>query len=79
MLSRSEKARFVFLELPETLQDALIGALDSHALTIKEAEARARGAGHQIGKSSIARYYEALRRERRALLLEVMRGPGGGP
>ena len=64
MLARAKKARFAFLALPPDLQDEIVAGLDEIKLILEQAEERTREAGHEIGKSSIARYYEALRRER---------------
>jgi hypothetical protein len=64
MTARAKKARHKFLELPEGLQDEIVARLDGNSLTIEAAEDLCREAGTPIGKSSIGRYYEALRRER---------------
>jgi hypothetical protein len=65
------RPRYRFLELPQLLQDELIAGLDSNSLTLEEAEKRAKAAGYQIAHSSICRYYQGLRRERRGLIVRA--------
>ncbi len=69
VLSARKKARFVFLALPEDLQDELIEGLDSRKLTLYEASDLIAKSGHGLSHEAIAGYYRAVRTERR--LMEV--------
>jgi hypothetical protein len=62
--TRSRASRFRFLELPEELQDRIIGALDARKMTFLEAERVAREVGFPISDGAIWAYYRALREER---------------
>ena len=65
VLSARRKAKFLFLSLPEELQDEVIDGLDGHKLTIEAARDLVRGRGHTIGHDAISGYYRAVRTERR--------------
>lgn len=65
VLSASKKAKFRFLQLPEKLQDEIIGRLDAHELTLEAARDYLAGLGHSLSHEAIAGYYRAVRRERR--------------
>jgi hypothetical protein len=65
VLSARKKAKFLFLSLPEELQDEVIDGLDSQKLTIEAARDLVRGRGHTIGHDAISGYYRAVRTERR--------------
>lgn len=65
VLSANKKAKFHFLQLPEELQDEVIGKLDGQELTLEAARDYLAGAGHTLSHEAIAGYYRAVRRERR--------------
>lgn len=68
VLSAMKKVRFTFLNLPEELQDEIVEGLDLRTLTLREASAlvESRLPGDKgLSHEAIARYYRALRRERR--------------
>jgi hypothetical protein len=65
VLSARKKARFHFLQLPESLQDEVIESLDGQALTLEAARDFLAGRGHVLSHEAIAAYYRAVRRERR--------------
>jgi hypothetical protein len=69
VLSARKKARFVFLALPEDLQDQIVDGLDGQTLTLQEASKLVASRGHSLSHEAIAGYYRAVRTERR--LLEV--------
>lgn len=65
VLSARKKAKFHFLQLPESLQDEIIEKLDGQALTLEAARDFLAGRGHVLSHEAIASYYRAVRRERR--------------
>jgi hypothetical protein len=72
MRSSERHYRFEFLSLPEELQERIVDALDAGEMTVREAEAEIRAAGHSLSFQGVASFYSALRRERR--LLEINSG-----
>jgi|GEM_PF-2126063 len=67
VLSARKKAKFLFLSLPEELQDDVIDGLDGQKLTIEAARDLIRSRGHMIGHDAVSGYYRAVRTERRLL------------
>lgn len=67
VLSARKKAKFLFLSLPEELQDEVIDGLDGQKLTIEAARDLIRSRGHTIGHDAVSGYYRAVRTERRLL------------
>lgn len=65
ILSARKKAKFHFLQLPESVQDDLIDRLDGGTITLEGARDFLREQGHTLSHEAIAGYYRAVRRERR--------------
>ncbi len=65
VLSARKKARFHFLRIPESLQDAIVTGLDTQTLTLHQAAVMTKERGFGISHEAISDYYQAVRRERR--------------
>jgi hypothetical protein len=73
--SASKSYKSHFLRLPLDLQDEIITRLDAKTLTLHGASALARSRGEKISHFGIAKYYRAVRHERRALLDTHIQAP----
>jgi hypothetical protein len=78
MLNKEKISRYKFLRLPPDLQDRIIKGLDARSLTLNGATHLAAEEGEKIHVNSISRYYHALRRERKRLLIEIAKEKGDG-
>lgn len=65
ILTACKKAKFGFLKLPEELQDDIIDGLDGQTLTLEAARDLVKARGYSISHAAIAKYYRAVRTERR--------------
>jgi hypothetical protein len=65
ILTACKKAKFGFLKLPEELQDDIIDGLDGQTLTLEAARDLVKARGYSISHVAIAKYYRAVRTERR--------------
>lgn len=70
VLSAPKKIRSHFLRLPKDLQDTIIAGLENNQITFTEASRMAENGGYKLSFVAISNYYRAVRRERRAALLD---------
>ncbi|MFZ0946152.1 MAG: hypothetical protein WB930_13865 [Syntrophobacteraceae bacterium] len=66
--SASTSYRGHFQRLPHDLQDEIIAGLDASSLTLHAASGLVRLRGARLSHTAIAKYYRAVRHERRILL-----------
>jgi hypothetical protein len=73
MINRKKISRFKLLKLPAWLQYKIVEGLDTRTLSLAGAVELAKSAGYSIADTSISRYYQCLRKERRRFLLDLER------